>query len=103
MTELTHRFATANGIRMHFVEVGTALVIMCHGHPECWYSWRHQLPALAAAGYRQLHSICVDTGRPTTGRKLRLTAFCKCPATWWDWSTRSAKKKAVVVGHDLGA
>ena len=53
MTELVHRSLEANGIRMHIAEQGTGpLVLLCHGFPESWYSWRHQLPALAAAGYR---------------------------------------------------
>lgn len=48
-----HRFIDANGIRFHYVEQGSGpLVLLLHGFPECWYSWRHQLPALAAAGYR---------------------------------------------------
>ena len=42
-----------NGIQMRFAEQGSGpLVLFCHGWPESWYSWRHQLAALAAAGYR---------------------------------------------------
>ena len=53
MTDRVHRSLEANGIRMHIAEQGTGpLVLLCHGFPESWYSWRHQLPALAAAGYR---------------------------------------------------
>ena len=45
--------STTNGIRMHYVEQGAGpLVVLCHGWPESWYSWRHQIPALAAAGFR---------------------------------------------------
>jgi pimeloyl-ACP methyl ester carboxylesterase len=48
-----HRFVETNGIRMHCAEAGNGpLVILCHGFPESWHSWRHQLPALASAGYR---------------------------------------------------
>src|SRR5215211_3545503 len=50
-----HRFVSANGLRFHLVEQGDGegkLVLLLHGFPEFWYSWRHQLPALAAAGYR---------------------------------------------------
>ena len=44
----THRTATVNGIRMHYVEAGAGdLVVLLHGFPECWYSWRHQIAALA--------------------------------------------------------
>ncbi len=49
----THRFATVNGIRMHYVEEGQGpLLILLHGYPFLWYLWRHQIKALAAAGYR---------------------------------------------------
>ena len=53
MPDVDHRTITTNGIRMHFVEKGTGrLVVLCHGFPECWYSWRHQLQTLAEAGFR---------------------------------------------------
>lgn len=48
-TDLQHRYAYINGIRMHYVEAGTGeLVVLLHGFPEFWYSWRHQIRALAA-------------------------------------------------------
>ena len=51
--ELHHRQLAVNGIDMHVAESGHGpLVVLLHGFPETWYSWRHQLPALAAAGYR---------------------------------------------------
>ena len=46
-----HRFAAVNGIRLHYVEEGQGpLVILLHGYPFLWYSWRHQIKVLAAAG-----------------------------------------------------
>ncbi|MGN6474537.1 MAG: alpha/beta fold hydrolase [Mycobacteriales bacterium] len=49
----THRHVSANGIRLHIAEAGTGpLVLLLHGFPEFWWSWRHQLVALAEAGYR---------------------------------------------------
>lgn len=49
----THRFSTTNGIRMHFVEEGNGpLVVLLHGYPFLWYLWRHQIKALAEAGFR---------------------------------------------------
>jgi len=48
-----HRSIAANGITLDVLEAGGGFpVILCHGFPELAYSWRHQLPALAAAGYR---------------------------------------------------
>src|ERR1700759_1872051 len=52
VTEMAHRTVEANGIPVHLAEAGTGpVVLLCHGFPESWYSWRHQLRALAAAGY----------------------------------------------------
>jgi hypothetical protein len=51
--EIRHRTVETNGIHMHLAEQGEGpLIVLCHGFPESWYSWRHQLPALAAAGFR---------------------------------------------------
>ena len=50
-----HRHVAANGARFHVAEIGPShgpLVLLLHGFPEFWWTWRHQLPALAAAGYR---------------------------------------------------
>ena len=53
MTEIAHRTVEANGIPIHLGEAGSGpVVLLCHGFPESWYSWRHQLKALADAGYR---------------------------------------------------
>src|SRR5260370_23847119 len=58
MTEVKHRIVETNGIRMHLAEQGTGpLVVLCHGFPESWYSWRHQLTALAEAGF---HAVAPD-------------------------------------------
>jgi pimeloyl-ACP methyl ester carboxylesterase len=54
----THRDVSANGIRLHVAELGEGpLVLLLHGFPEFWWSWRHQLTALAEAGYR---AVAVD-------------------------------------------
>ena len=53
--EVTHHEARLPGARIHYVEAGPAdgpLVLLLHGFPELWYSWRYQIPALAAAGFR---------------------------------------------------
>lgn len=50
---MDHRFITANGIRLHYVEEGVGpLIILLHGFPDFWYSWRKQTAALASAGFR---------------------------------------------------
>src|SRR4029450_431561 len=53
MREPTQRIIESNGIRLNIAEQGKGpLVLMCHGFPESWYSWRHQIDALAAAGFQ---------------------------------------------------
>ena len=55
MAEVTHEQVPTNGIELHVAAAGPAdgpPVVLCHGFPELWYSWRHQLGALADAGYR---------------------------------------------------
>ena len=55
---MNHRIVESNGIKMHLAEDGEGpLVVLCHGYPELWYSWRHQLKALAEAGY---HVVAPD-------------------------------------------
>ncbi len=65
----------ARGLRMHIAEAGSGpLVVLLHGFPECWYSWRHQLTALAEAGY---HAVAPDqrgycrTGGPAKAGSTR--------------------------------
>ena len=56
--EISHKVIQTNGINMHIAEAGEGpMVLLCHGWPESWYSWRHQLKALAAAGY---HAVAPD-------------------------------------------
>lgn len=58
MGGITHRVIETNGIRMRIAEQGEGpLVLLCHGFPESWYSWRHQIAALAAAGF---HAVAPD-------------------------------------------
>src|SRR6266550_457428 len=58
MSEPTQRMIETNGIRLNIAEQGNGpLVLLCHGFPESWYSWRHQIDALAAAGF---HAVAPD-------------------------------------------
>jgi len=53
-TQIEHRFVQANGLKFHVATCGEGdrLALFLHGFPECWYSWRAQLPLLARLGYR---------------------------------------------------
>jgi pimeloyl-ACP methyl ester carboxylesterase len=98
----THRDISANGIRFHIAEAGRGpLVLLLHGFPQYWWSWRHQLPALAAAGLR---AVAPD---------LRGYGDTDKPPRGYDAFTLSAdiagliralgEREAIVVGHGFGA
>ncbi len=104
MTEFTHGFVHANGIRMHYVEAGSGpLVVLCHGWPESWYSWRHQLLALAQAGYRAVPPD--QRGYGQTERPDAITAYGIFDLVGDIVGLVNAlgEKDAVIVGHDWGA
>lgn len=102
--DLTHRLVPSPAGRIHLVEQGSGpLVLLVHGFPECWYSWRHQLPALAAAGYR---AVAVDvrgygrSSRPEAVDAYRMLDLVEDNATVVH---ALGERTAVIVGHDWGA
>jgi len=97
----THREVSANGIRLHVVELGSGpLVLLLHGFPEFWWSWRHQLIGLADAGFR---AAAVD---------LRGYGDWDKPPRGYDGWTLAGdvagliralgERDAAIVGHDWG-
>ncbi|SEL87630.1 alpha/beta fold hydrolase [Streptacidiphilus jiangxiensis] len=101
---LTHRSVPSSGNRIHLVELGAGpLVLLVHGFPESWYSWRHQLPALAAAGYRAVAIDVRGYGRssePTATDAYRMLELVEDGVA----VVRAlGEESAVVVGHDWGA
>jgi pimeloyl-ACP methyl ester carboxylesterase len=104
MATVNHRFINTNGINMHIAEQGQGpLVILCHGFPELWYSWRHQLPALAAAGY---HVVAPDQrGYGQTDRPDAIEAYTLLHLTGDMVGLVQAlgEERAVIIGHDWGA
>jgi pimeloyl-ACP methyl ester carboxylesterase len=101
MAGLNHRFINTNGIRMHIAEEGTGpLVILCHGFPGCWYSWRHQLPALAGAGF---HVVTPDQrGYGQTDRPEAIEAYDMFQLTGDIVGLVDAlgQEQVIIVGHD---
>ncbi len=98
------RYVVSNGIRLFCVEDGPRtgpLVVLIHGWPECWWSWRFQLPALGAAGY---HTVAIDL--PGFGRSDKPDV--SYDEEWVNTTIAGAiaalgHERAVVVGHDWGA
>ena len=104
MAEIAHRMIRTNGIDMHIAEAGEGpLVVMAHGFPGLWYSWRHQLPALAEAGWR---AVAMDqrgygrTDRPTDPAVYDADYVANDMLGLLD---ALGEEKAVFIGHDFGA
>jgi pimeloyl-ACP methyl ester carboxylesterase len=92
------------GIRLHLAEAGEGpLVLLLHGFPESWYSWRHALAALAAAGY---HAVAPDqrgyggSDKPHAIEAYDVVTLAADVAGLMD---ALGERQAVVVGHDWGA
>lgn len=104
MTAISHRFIETNGIRMHIAEAGQGpLVLLLHGFPESWYSWRHQLTALAQAGY---HAVAPDQrGYGQTDRPREIDKYTQLHLVGDIIGLIDAlqEEQSVVAGHDWGA
>jgi epoxide hydrolase 4 len=96
-----HRDIITNGIRMHYVTQGEGpLVVLLHGFPEFWYSWRYQIPVLAEHGYRVVAPNLRGYNESDKPRKgydmgtLLLDIVGLIQALGYE--------KAIIVGHDWG-
>lgn len=99
-----HRVTSSDGVELHVVEEGEGTpVLLAHGFPELAYSWRHQLPALAEAGYR---AIALDqrgygrSGRPDAVEAYDIEHLAGDVIAVFD---ALGVERAVVVGHDWGS
>ncbi|MGA8352801.1 MAG: alpha/beta hydrolase [Solirubrobacteraceae bacterium] len=102
--DLTEEYAEVNGIRLHYVEAGEGpLVVLLHGFPEFWYSWRRQIPALAQAGF---HVVAPDmrgynlSERPRDWRRYDADVLAQDIA---GLIGHLGEGPAYLAGHDWGA
>jgi epoxide hydrolase 4 len=101
---IRHDFAQLDGLRLHYAECGSGdeLVLLLHGFPECWYSWRHQLPVLG----KKYHVVAPDlrgynlSDKPPRVEDYRIEFLIKDVL---DLIKHFGKRQAVIVGHDWGA
>ena len=104
MSDINHRVVDTNGIKMHYVEAGEGpLVVLCHGFPESWYSWRHQILALAANGY---HAVAPDQrgyGRTDAPGDIAAYTLFHLVGDIVGLVHALGEENAVIVGHDWGA
>lgn len=104
VSRATGRVVDARGTRIHLVEEGDGpLVLLVHGFPESWYSWRHQLPALAGAGFR---AAAIDVrGYGRSSAPIEVDAYGMLHHVNDNLGVVEAlgAERAVVVGHDWGS
>ena len=101
-----HGYASSDGVRIHYVEQGPnngPVVLMVHGFPEVSYSWRHQLPVLAAAGYRAGAIDVRGYGRSGKPGAIEDYRMLRHVADNVAVAGHLGTGKAIIVGHDWGA
>ncbi len=90
--------------RIHCVEAGDGpLVLLVHGFPESWYSWRHQIPALAAAGYRTVAIDVRGYGRSSKPLAVDDYRMVRLVADNVGLVSALGAETATIIGHDWGA
>ena len=103
MSAIRHRTVETNGIRMHVAEQGEGpVIVLCHGFPESWYSWRHQLAALAEAGF---HGVAPDMrgyGQTSAPTEIENYTQLHLVGDMVGLLDALGEKSAVIVGHDWG-
>jgi pimeloyl-ACP methyl ester carboxylesterase len=101
---VAHRMVAVNGIHLHIAEQGQGpLVVLCHGFPESWYSWRHQLTALAAAGF---HAVAPDMrgyGQSDRPQAIDQYTLLHLVGDMVGLLDALGVEQAVIAGHDWGA
>ncbi len=98
------RTISANGIEMFMREQGQGpLVVLCHGWPELSYSWRHQLPSLAEAGFHVVAPDMRGFGRTSAPADIGAYTIFDTVGDMVALVAALGEKQAVIVGHDWGA
>jgi len=101
---IAHRFIETNGIRMHLAEAGSGVpVLLCHGFPESWYSWRHQLEALAKEGFRAIAPDMRGYGQTDTPEAIDQYTLFHLTGDVIGLLDALNIEKAAIIGHDWGA
>ena len=93
-----------NGVRLRVALAGQGpLVVLIHGFPESWYSWRHQIPALANAGYRVAAPDVRGYGGSDKPHAIEAYSLKNICADISGLIAALGAERATVVGHDWGA
>jgi epoxide hydrolase 4 len=102
--EIRHGYAQLDGVRLHYAECGAGdeLVILLHGFPEFWYSWRHQMPVLG----ERYHVVAPDmrgynlSDKPEGAENYRIELLVQDIVGLIQFF---GKQQAVIIAHDWGA
>ena len=101
---IVQRTIETNGIHLHIAEQGEGpLVVLCHGFPESWYSWRHQLAALSAAGFRAVAPDMRGYGRSDRPEAIDQYTLLHLVGDMVGLLDAIGAEQAVIAGHDWGA
>lgn len=101
---IKHGETEVNGVRLHFAEQGEGpLVLLLHGFPESWYSWRHQFAPLAEAGYRVVAPDQRGYARSEQPERVDAYTLLHLVGDVTALIGALGEERAVVVGHDWGA
>lgn len=104
MSEFKEHDVVANGIRQHVIEAGSGpVVLFCHGFPDLGYTWRHQIRALADAGYRAIAPDMRGYGRTEAPSAIDSYTILHLVGDMVGLLNAMEIEKAVIVGHDWGA
>jgi pimeloyl-ACP methyl ester carboxylesterase len=104
MLEPAFEILETNGIRLRVALAGKGpLIVLVHGWPESWYSWRHQIPALAAAGYRVAAPDVRGYGGSDKPQPIEAYAIKEMCADIAGLVTALGETQAILIGHDWGA
>ncbi|MEO8179206.1 MAG: alpha/beta hydrolase [Deltaproteobacteria bacterium] len=102
--EIRHSHVQLEGIPYHYAEAGEGpLVLLIHGFPELWYSWRQQLPALASAGYRAVAPDLRGFGQSHVPDGVEAYGLLRHTSDVRALISALGAREAVLVGHDWGA
>jgi pimeloyl-ACP methyl ester carboxylesterase len=102
--QFEHKFVETNGIKIHIAEAGAGpLVLLCHGFPESWYSWRHQIKALSEAGYHVIAPDMRGYGQTDRPKDIDQYSLFHLVGDMVGLVNAIGDKPAVVIGHDWGA
>jgi pimeloyl-ACP methyl ester carboxylesterase len=100
---VAHRYADLGGVRLHYVEAGEGpLVVLLHGFPEFWFSWRFQIPALAEAGFRVVAPDMRGYNLSDKPKGVESYALERLARDVERLIGALGEERAVVVGHDWG-